>query len=128
MWFDKKFFSEITKLIMEEIFFKTFENNDDVPSSMKIDAVRFNLGLHIKYMESLLMNRKWLACEKFTMADVSAVSHISIMDYLGYINWHKYPKLKDWYLIIKSKKGFEGILKERIGSFTPSLNYNKYDF
>lgn len=128
MWFDKKFFSEVTKLVMEEIFFKTFENNNEVPDSRKIDTIRFNLDLHMRYIEELLVSRKWLACEKFTVADISATAHLSIMDYLGYINWNKYPKVKDWYIVIKSKKGFENILKERIGSFTPSLNYNKYDF
>ena len=79
-------------------------------------------------MQNILSIRKWLGCEKFTIADVSAMCHISIVDYIGYINWNKYPKLKEWYLIAKSKKGFEKILQERIGSFAPSKNYNKYDF
>ena len=128
MWFDKKFFNEITKILMEEIFYKTFENNSEVPNSKRIEILRFNLNSHIKYMQNILSIRKWLACEKFTIADVSALCHISILDYIGYINWNKYPKLKEWYLIAKSKKGFEKILHERIGSFNPSKNYNKYDF
>ncbi len=128
MWFDKKFFSDITKIVMDEVFFKTFENNNEVPNSKKIDIIRYNLDLHIKYMERLLSSRKWLACEKFTVSDISAAAHISILDYLGYINWNRYPKLKDWYIVIKSKKGFENMLNERIGAFTPSINYNKYDF
>lgn len=128
MWFDKKFFSDITKMVMEEIFFKTFENNNKVPDSRKLDIIRYNFDLHVRYMEELLATRKWLACEKFTLADISASVHLSILDYLGYINWNKYPKLKDWYIVIKSKKGFENILNERIGAFKPSTNYNKYDF
>lgn len=128
MWFDKKFFSEVTKVLVEEVFFKTFENNSEIPDLKRMEMIRYNLNMHIKYMESLLLTRKWLACERFTIADVSAATHISILDYIGYINWKKYPKLKDWYIIAKSKKGFEKILKERIGSFTPSTNYERYDF
>lgn len=128
MWFDKKFFNEVTKIITEEVFYKTFENNDEVPNSNRIEIFRCNLNSHIKYMQDILSIRKWLGCEKFTIADVSAASHISILDYIGYINWKKYPRLKEWYIVVKSKKGFEKILKERIGSFIPSLNYNKYDF
>ena len=76
-----------------EEFYKTFENNNEVPDSKKMDIFRYNLNMHIKYMENLLISRKWLACERFTIADVAAATHISILDYIGHINWRKYPKL-----------------------------------
>ena len=56
-------------------------------------------------MEFLLTKNKWLACEKFSLADISVATQISVVDYFGHINWKKFFKLKEWYSIIKSKRG-----------------------
>ncbi len=128
MWFDKKFYREVTQAIIEETFYKTFRNNSSIINSNRIKAARFNLDLHLNYMDNILVDRKWLASEFFSIADIAASTQISILDYLGYINWKRYFKLKTWYSIIKSKKGFKNILLERIGSFNPSVYYNDPDF
>ena len=127
MWFDKKFYNEITSYVIEEVFYKTFKIKKNV-NNEKLAVARYNLEANIEYMEHLLTTRKWLAIEKFSLADLAAATQISILDYLGYINWDKYLKLKNWYTIIKSKKGFREILKDKIAGFLPSRYYKELDF
>ena len=127
MWFDKKFYNEITKYFIDEIFLN-YVNGKNNTNSLKIDIAVNNFNKHANYMEYLLSKRKWLACDFFTIADIAAVAQISIIDYLGYIEWNKYKKLKDWYITVKSKKGFRNILYEKIPGFKPSKYYSELDF
>lgn len=127
MWFDKKFYNEITKYFIDEIFLNYVNGKNDT-NSIKINVAINNFNKHANYMEFLLSKRKWLACDLFTIADISASTQISIIDYLGYIDWNKYKKLKEWYITIKSKKGFRNILYEKIPGFKPSKYYSELDF
>lgn len=127
MWFDKKFYYEITHHLVEEIFLNFVQGNGSTNTN-RINVAMMNLEKHIKYMEYLLSSRKWLAAERFSMADIAAAMQISIIDYLGYVEWNKYPKLKDWYMTIKSKQGFRKMLSEKIAGFSESKYYSKLDF
>ena len=128
MWFDKKFYNEVSKHFIEEIFLNYVKGNKSTDME-KINIVLQNLDKHILYIEYLLSKRKWLACESFTVADMAAATQLSILDYMGYINWNKYRKLKDWYIIIKSKQGFKKILYDtKIIGFKPSACYTELDF
>jgi glutathione S-transferase len=127
MWFDKKFYNEVSKYFIEEIFLNTMIGNDST-NTAKIGVGNVNLDMHIRYMEFLLSKRKWLASEIFSMADIAAATQISVIDYLGYVKWDKHPKLKEWYMTVKSKKGFRNMLTEKIPGFTPSKHYSELDF
>lgn len=127
MWFDKKFYNEVSKYILEERVYNTFLGKVDI-NTKRLKAGQKNLDSHLRYMEYLLDERKWLAGESFTLADIAAGAQISSLDYLGEISWTKYKILKDWYLTIKSKIGFHGILKDRIEGFKPSKYYTEFDF
>ena len=128
MWFDKKFYNEVSKYILEEKVFNTFADNTININTKRLKAGQNNLDSHIRYMEYLLDNRKWLAGENFSMADISAATQISSLDYLGEISWNKYKILKDWYSTIKSKTAFQSILKDKIEGFKPSKYYSELDF
>ena len=82
----------------------------------------------MKYISFLLSERKWLAGNKISLADITAASHISILDYLGHINWNSYPTVKEWYILIKSRPSFTNILQDFIIGFKPAENYNNLDF
>lgn len=127
MWFDKKFYNEISKYIIKETFLNTLNGKCETNID-KLNIALKNLDLHIRYIEYLLSRRKWLASESFTIADIAAATQLSIMDYLGYIDWNKYIKLREWYRIIKSKKGFKNILFDKIPGYKPSKYYNELDF
>lgn len=127
MWFDKKFYGEVSKYVIEETFLNMLNGKCDTNMD-KLNIALKNLDLHIGYMEYLLSRRKWLACESFTIADIAASTQLSVMDYLGYIDWNRHVKLREWYRIIKSKKGFRNILFDKIPGYKPSKYYSELDF
>ena len=127
MWFDKKFYNEVSKYILEERVYNTFLDKSKI-NTKRLKAGQKNLEPHLRYMEFLLDRRKWLAGENFSLADISASTQISSLDYLGEISWSKYKILKDWYLTIKSKIAFHSILKDKIEGFKPSKYYSELDF
>ncbi|GHU28311.1 glutathione S-transferase [Bacilli bacterium] len=127
MWFDKKFYSEVSKYIVEEMFLNAFTGVNQINTD-KLSVSLKNLDLHVKYIEYLLARRKWLASESFSMADIAAATQLSVIDYLGYLEWNKYPKLKEWYRVVKSKKGFRNLLFDKIPGYKASKYYSEPDF
>lgn len=128
MWFDKKFYTEVGEYILEERLYNRFKNSKSVPNTKKLKAGQKNLDMHLRYIEFLLRDRKWLAGEDFTVADISAATQLSSIDYFGEINWRYYKKVKDWYVTIKSKPSFQPLLKDKIKGFKPSKWYDDLDF
>lgn len=127
VWFDSKFFNEVGKYIFYEKVIKYYKNEGS-PNPLYLRAAKINLEYHMKYISFLLSERKWLAGNKISLADITAASHISILDYLGHINWNSYPTVKEWYILIKSRPSFTNILQDFIIGFKPAENYNNLDF
>jgi glutathione S-transferase len=128
MWFDEKFYHEVSKHILGERFFNRFLNSDLSPNPDTIRLAKQNLNTHLNYIEFLLEGRKYLAGDQISIADFAAAGHISALDYFGDINWHNRNSIKEWYAIVKSQRGFFEILKDRVSAITPSLHYDKLDF
>ncbi|MFM7620190.1 MAG: glutathione S-transferase family protein [Alphaproteobacteria bacterium] len=127
-WFDNKFYNEITKHILFERYLSRFLAGSHSPNSDVLRIARKNLEIHFKYIEFLLETRKYLAGDQISVADFSAASHISVLDYFGDINWHHFQVAKEWYSLIKSHKIFSEVLKDRIPNLTPPEWYSKLDF
>ncbi len=128
LWFDEKFYTEVSKVILKERFFNRFLTNSPVIDPENLRFARYNLNSHINYIEFLLESRKYLAGDKISIADFAAAGHLSCLDYFGDINWHNRDIMKEWYLVIKSQLGFIEILKDRISGIIPSMQYSKLDF
>jgi glutathione S-transferase len=126
MWFDKKFYNEVSKYILEEKLYNLFTKKNI--NGRRLRAGQQNLDEHIKYMEYLLNKRKWLAGEHFSLADIAGATQISCLDYLGEVRWNRYKTLKRWYLIIKSKPSFVDILQDRMDLVPPVKYYSEVDF
>jgi glutathione S-transferase len=127
-WFDEKFYNEVTKHALNERYFNRFLPSSKAPDSEILRVARRNLNIHLSYIEFLLESRKYLAGDQISIADFSAASHISVLDYFGDINWHHYAPTKDWYCLIKSHKIFNEVLKDRIANISPPEWYSKLDF
>ena len=126
-WFDDKFAKEVmSKLIYEKIF-KNFSNLGAPDSQVIQDGVR-NLRNHMQYICFLIEKRKWLAGDDFSLADITAASFISAIDYIGDIAGEDYQEAKTWYVRIKSRKSFKPILEEKIANFPPVKHYSNLDF
>jgi len=127
-WFDRKFYNEVTKYVVEEKIYNRFLHRRHIPNTQKLKAAQYNLDTHMKYVDYLLQSRKWLAGENFSLADISAAAQFSSLDYLGDIPWKKLKRVKEWYATIKSKKGFQPLLKDKLEGFRPPAWYSDLDF
>lgn len=126
-WFDIKMFSEVTKYLINEKVVR-FMTKNGAPKSEVIRAAKVNLKPHLEYIEYLTRENRYLAGNKITLADISAASHISSLDYLGEVMWSEYPKLKEWYVLIKSRPSFRAILADKVFGFPPPKCYSDLDF
>ena len=126
-WFDVKFNTEVTEYLLGEKIMKRFLGLGE-PSSETIRAGYANIDTHLGYIEYLAEQRAWLAGEHFSLADITAASHISCIDYLGDITWEDYQQAKQWYARIKSRPSFRPLLQDLIPGTQPPAHYKNLDF
>jgi glutathione S-transferase len=126
-WFNSKFYSEVTKYIFEEKVISHYVGGLS-PRSNFIRAAKANLSYHLDYIEFLLKERKWIAGNNISLADLAAATQISTLDYLGDISWDNHELTKQWYAVLKSRPSFRTLLSDRIMGFTPPIHYQNLDF
>jgi glutathione S-transferase len=51
-----------------------------------------------------------------------------VLDFIGDIDWAKFPPAKEWYVRIKSRPSFRSLLSDRIAGMTPPGHYAELDF
>jgi glutathione S-transferase len=128
-WFDNKLYDDVTKHILQQRYYSIFGNQKEkIPSTQVISNATHNLSIHLRYISSLLENSNYIAGRKFSIADISAAAHISTLDYFGDIKWKNFEAVQSWYSLIKSKKSFSSILKDKIPGIIPASCYSKVDF
>jgi glutathione S-transferase len=128
-WFDNKLYSDVTKHILQQRYYSVFGIKRGVmPSTQIISNATHNLSIHLNYISSLLENNNYLAGGKFSIADISAAVHISTLDYFGDIKWKNFETVQSWYSLIKSRKSFSSVLKDKIPGIIPAPCYDKVDF
>ena len=126
-WFDDKFHSEVTsKLLYERVNKKI--TGQGYPDSTNVKNGAKAIKYHIDYMSWLLDHRRWLAGDKMTLADFAAAAHLSALDYISDVDWHRSKTLKDWYAKIKSRPAFRSILADQIPGFPQPSHYADLDF
>ncbi len=126
-WFDHKFYNEVYQYIVGEKVFKRFKTGA-APDSKILKAGNNNLKYHMEYIDWLTERNNYLAGSEFSLADITAAAHLSVLDYLGDIDWEHYKNAKLWYATIKSRPSFKDILKDTVKGIYPSTNYQNLDF
>lgn len=126
-WFDIKFFNEVTKYMLYEKVVRYYTNIGE-PNSEAIRSAAFNLENHLNYIEYLTEGYKCLAGDNLSLADITAASHISVIDFLGQMKWTRYPKVKEWYVKIKSRPSFRPLLNDKLIGYFPPDYYSDLDF
>lgn len=126
-WFDDKFHREVTsKLLYERVNKKLMSQG--FPDSSNVKAGAKAIKFHIDYMTWLLDRRKWLAGNTMTLADFAAAAHLSALDYISDVDWHRSDAVKNWYAKIKSRPAFRSILADQISGFPQPAHYADLDF
>jgi glutathione S-transferase len=126
-WFDAKFNREVTDLVWREKLIKRLRSSS-VPNSAAVRAGHTNIRGHLEYIAYLVERRNWLAGDEFSLADVAAAAHLSVIDYLGDVPWDDFHESKLWYARIKSRPSFRPILMDRLVGIAPPLYYDDPDF
>ena len=130
-WYLTKCESEVTRHMVRERVFKPImpaHLGGGSPEAAALRAARANVRQHMKYTNWLAGNRNWLAGTKITYADMAAGAALSILDYLGEIEWNDYPAARDWYARLKSRPAFRPLLSERVQGLPPVSHYADPDF
>jgi glutathione S-transferase len=130
-WFDRKFAAEVSDgLIFEKVTrrFLSAAEGGGAPDMGIVRAALHNLRYHLDYICYLMEDRRWLAGDSMTLADVTAAAHLSCLDYVGDVPWGQYVGAKDWYVRIKSRPGFRPILADHVPGMPPPKLYANLDF
>lgn len=126
-WFDDKFHDEVTsKLLYERVNKKVMGLG--YPDSKNVKSGASRIKYHLDYLSWLLDQRRWLAGDQMTLADLSAAAHLSALDYISDVDWNRSQNLHEWYAKIKSRPSFRSILADQIPGFPPPPHYADLDF
>lgn len=126
-WFDVKFYREVYRNVVVEKVHKRF-GQGLAPDSRVLKVGLNNLNFHLEYIDWLAERNNYLAGKTFTLADVTAAAHLSVIDYLGDVPWESYKNAKLWYSKIKSRPSFKDILRDSIKGILPAKHYANLDF
>ena len=126
-WFDDKFHRDVTsKLVYERVTKKIMGHG--YPDSKNVKDGAKKIKFHLDYIAWLLEQRSWLAGDMMSLADFAAAAHLSALDYISDVDWHRSKTLKDWYAKIKSRPAFRSILADQISGFPQPSHYADLDF
>lgn len=126
-WFDEKLFREVVEPLMIERMRKRLVSKESPDTRVLRDAMRVGNN-HLDYLDYLLDHRRWLAGPAISLADLTAAAHLSVIDYLGAVDWRGHKQTKDWYSVMKSRPAFRPLLGERMEVIVPPQHYDKVDF
>lgn len=130
-WFLVKAEGDVTRALVRERAFKlqmSPAEGGGAPDSAVLRAARNNIRQHMRYLGWLAQSRNWLAGDRMTAADFAAGAAVSVLDYLGEIDWSSEPAARDWYQRIKSRPSFRGVLADRVRRLPPAPHYGDLDF
>jgi glutathione S-transferase len=128
-WFHCKFNREVSRDLLNEKLYRRLADPVAAPPDTELmRALRANMRYHLGYISHLSDQRRWLAGDDMTFADLAAAAHLSALDYLGEVPWQEFPVAKAWYVRLKSRKSFRPLLADRIAGVAPPADYANLDF
>jgi glutathione S-transferase len=126
-WFDEKLYREVVEPLMGERMRKRLVSKESPDTRVLREAMK-TANNHLDYLDYLLDHRRWLAGPALSLADFTAAAHLSVIDYLGAVDWRGHKQTKDWYSVMKSRPAFRPLLGERMEVIVPPQHYDKVDF
>lgn len=133
-WFHGKLNRDVTQsFLIEKVYVharsdQVHYGHGQAPNVELMRLLRSNLGYHLSYVNFLADQRRWLAGDEMSFADLAAAAHFSVLDYLGEVPWDGYPAVKPWYVRLKSRRSFRPLLADRLPGMPPPLAYTDLDF
>jgi glutathione S-transferase len=126
-WFDGPFAEAVTNGLVREKYLKRVSGQGQ-PDAGALRQSYANMREHMGYIGWLAETRSFLAGGTLSLADLAAAAHISVLDFLGDIDWAQHPHIREWYARIKSRPSFRSLLNDRIPGMAPPEHYMNLDF
>ncbi|MXO65171.1 glutathione S-transferase family protein [Altericroceibacterium endophyticum] len=120
--FDENFFADVTLPLLHERMKKRLVLRAPPDSKLLRQAMRL-AHEHLDYIDWLVDNRRWLAGAQLSLADLTAAAQISVVDYLGGVDWSGHEGSHGWYRVIKSRPSFRPLLSEKMEGIAPPSQY-----
>lgn len=129
-WFLGKLHRDVTReLLLEKVYPLLRGHGPGAPDAEVLRQVRGSLRYHLSYIGFLAYQRRWLAGDEASFADLAAAAQLSVLDYLGEVPWDEHPAMKDWYGRVKSRPAVREILGDWVpGLPSPPAHYANLDF
>jgi glutathione S-transferase len=126
-WFDGPFAMAVTLNFVVEKYLKRISRQGQ-PDANALRRGYAHLREHLAYIGWLAAARNFLAGDKFSLADLAAAAHVSVLDFLGEIDWSEHADAREWYARVKSRPSFRTLLNDRVSGMTPPEHYANLDF
>jgi len=126
-WINGSFYPDVVKPILEERVYKALQHKG-VPDSNVLRAARKNYTILMPYLDWIASRRSYLGGRHISYADLAVAAQLSVLDYLGELNWTKLNDVKTWYAKIKSRASFKSLLQDKVGGIMPVEDYTNLDF
>jgi glutathione S-transferase len=128
-WFHGKLYREVSReLLHEKVYGGRNKGSGHTPDTNILRAARANLRYHMSYVNHLADERRWLAGDEMSFADLAAAAQLSSLDYLGEVPWEEFLVAKSWYARMKSRPAFRALLADRVPGVSPPGSYADLDF
>ncbi len=126
-WFDTQFYHDAVYPIYLERVVKVLQTKE-TPNSSMIRVGRENLAKYLKYIDWLAGRRNFLGGRSLSFADLTASAHLSVLDYLGELDWGNCQDGAMWYAKMKSRPTFSPLLSDVVAGILPYEHYKNLDF
>ena len=120
--FDESFFADVTHPLLHEKMKKRVVLRQPPDSGALRTAMRL-VHEHLEYIDWLVDTRRWLAGAQLSLADFAAAAQISVVDYLGGIDWQGHDEAHGWYRVMKSRPSFRPLLAEKMDGVPAPAHY-----
>jgi glutathione S-transferase len=124
--FDENFYEDVTAPMLLEKMKKRLILRQ-APDSKALRQAMKLAHEHLYYVDYLIDRRPWLGGATMSLADLAAAAQISVVDYLGGIDWTGHEQARGWYAVIKSRPSFRPLLSERMDVIQPPEHYGDVD-
>ncbi len=126
-WFDGKFDDEVTRHLADQKYMRRLAGRGQ-PDAAALRMGYAALRDHLPYIGWLAETRTWLAGNSISLADFAAAAHLSVLDFLGDVDWTLSPSAREWYARVKCRPSFRALLADRVPGTAPPEHYANLDF
>ena len=124
--FEENFHADVVAPLLHEKMTKRLVLRQPPDGRILREAMKRAHG-HLDYIDWLVDNRSWLAGSTMSLADLAAAAQVSVVDYLGGIDWRGHDQARGWYAVFKSRPSFRPLLAEKMEGIHPPSHYAMVD-